>query len=258
MDVKDFTQGWRERLCNPIIPAFVIAFVIWNWRAVIYLVADLPPGEKIDSIARLIDRPSFGGPAVFAVVYVLIAPLVARLAVIWREFIRGVWENRVIAWQSNNDVYRDEATFKATCKSLTSVGFTEPESFVLVAAGVRDHNLHRLTGREMSGLEGVVAKIWRIAAAHGNTDARSHLGQESDHDAVMLLRSFFLRVQTHNIRMTKIAEMDSEPGSAGWEDFHKTHCVATGRESKFLEDRLGAMAHFDPDDLDESTPDVAE
>ncbi len=71
-------QGFRDRLRNPLIGAFVIAWLLWNWPVVLLAFSDLGVEQRIDAIHEHVQHfSSFIAPGVLAVLYVLLMPWVS-------------------------------------------------------------------------------------------------------------------------------------------------------------------------------------
>jgi len=192
--IKDFTQAWSDRLGNPLIPAIAIALALRNWDAGIYLFSDMAPDEKVAKIRNLVSASNIGWPLGVAVLYVVVAPIVARAIVIWREIVRGFDEDQVIAAQTRADSHRDKDAFSKDVQALEACGFSVKSAYIVASGGIRDHSLYRLSKKRMTLLATQVPEIWDVAARWGNMVARANVGKGHDYEVVDVLRKTMLAV----------------------------------------------------------------
>lgn len=86
--MKDIIDSLKIRLNNPFLISFVISWPFWNWEIVIGLIFyksdSLPKYMGCNNFIDLIDHHSsffrtFGGPAISALIYIFIFPLIKYL-----------------------------------------------------------------------------------------------------------------------------------------------------------------------------------
>ena len=76
--LKDIIESSRDRVKTPITGSFILAFVIYNWRPILYLIfSDVTIEDKIDHINKTYcDIWALIGPLGIAIVYVAIVPYI--------------------------------------------------------------------------------------------------------------------------------------------------------------------------------------
>ena len=76
--LKDIIESSRDRVKTPITGSFILAFVIYNWRPLLYLIfSNVTIEDKIDNINKTYcDIWALVGPLGIAIVYVAIVPYI--------------------------------------------------------------------------------------------------------------------------------------------------------------------------------------
>jgi hypothetical protein len=94
--IAEVWDSLMERLRHPLVVAFVISWVLWNWRFVVVMASDNSYSTKfsyVDEHYSADDLPWLRlvfGPVLSAVAYVIVAPTLA----LFTTWINGIAENR--------------------------------------------------------------------------------------------------------------------------------------------------------------------
>ena len=94
MDLKDLltstNKTFKSRITNPFFGAFIITWILINWKIVLYLLYDMELTYKIDEIENLLknDWNSYITPLISSTVIVIIYPVLGNLSHWLYEFYK--------------------------------------------------------------------------------------------------------------------------------------------------------------------------
>lgn len=100
--LKDIFESYKQRTKSPITGAFVISFIIWNWRPIIFLFFERASvSDKIVIInAEYCSYWAILGPLVVTLVYVLIVPFLSmnldRLLLVTKKAnLKSIYQEKI-------------------------------------------------------------------------------------------------------------------------------------------------------------------
>lgn len=113
--LDSLTTTLRERLVSPLAGAFIVSWLIINYKVVVVLTSGMKPHVKFPYIEDVIWRDSYGlwmnslvYPAIAALLYILIYPWPARWLLKYSLYQQNITKLMKITVEGNHPVTREE------------------------------------------------------------------------------------------------------------------------------------------------------